>query len=89
MCTREGPHSKYKGKYFIVFYDKTGEELLYMFDNAREILQFQGKPATRQNINYINVRLYRALKTDTHFVTFLTGEVMTVYIFDIDEEEDS
>lgn len=89
MCTREGPHSKYKGKYFIVFYDKTGEELLYMFDNAREILQFQGKPATRQNINYVNVRLYRALKTDTHFVTFLTGEVMTVYIFDIDKEEDS
>ena len=89
MCKREGPHSNYKGKYFIVFYDKTGEELLYMFDNVREILQFQGKPVTRQNINYVNVRLYRALKTDTHFVTFLTGEVMTVYIFDINEEEDS
>lgn len=88
MCTREGPHSKYKGRYFIAFYDKTGENLLHMFDNAREILKFQGKPLTRQNVNHVNVRLYRALKTDTHFVTFLTGEVMRVYIFDENEEEE-
>ena len=80
--------SKYKGKYFIVFYDKTGEQLLYMFDNARDILRFQGKPITRQNVNHVNVRLYRALKTDTHFVTFLTGEVMRVYIFSDEEDED-
>lgn len=77
----------YKGKYFIIFYDKTGEIPLYIFDNAREILKFQNKPITKQSINHVNVRLYRALKTDTHFVTFLTGEVMRVYIFDIDDEE--
>lgn len=88
MSKRKGSHSMYKGRYFIVFYDKTGENLLYMFDNVREILKFQGKPLTRQNINYVNVRLYRALKTDTHFVTFLTDEVMRVYIFDENEEEE-
>ena len=88
MRKREGSHSKYKGRYFIAFYDKTGENLLYMFDNVREILKFQGKPLTRQNINHVNVRLYRALKTDTHFVTFLTDEVMRVYIFDENEEEE-
>ena len=88
MSKRKGSHSMYKGRYFIVFYDKTGENLLYMFDNVREILKFQGKPLTRQNINYVNVRLYRALKTDTRFVTFLTGEVMRVYIFDENEEEE-
>ena len=88
MRKREGSHSMYKGRYFIAFYDKTGENLLYMFDNVREILKFQGKPLTRQNINHVNVRLYRALKTDTHFVTFLTDEVMRVYIFDENEEEE-
>ena len=88
MSKRKGSHSMYKGRYFIVFYDKTGENLLYMFDNVREILKFQGKPLTRQNINHVNVRLYRALKTDTHFMTFLTGEVMRVYIFDVNEEEE-
>lgn len=88
MSKRKGSHSMYKGRYFIVFYDKTGENLLYMFDNVREILKFQGKPLTRQNINHVNVRLYRALKTDTHFVTFLTDEVMRVYIFDENEEEE-
>ena len=88
MRKRKGSRSMYKGRYFIVFYDKTGENLLHMFDNVREILKFQGKPLTRQNVNYVNVRLYRALKTDTHFVTFLTGEVMRVYIFDENEEEE-
>lgn len=88
MCTRDGPHSNYKGRYFIVFYDKTGEHVLHIFDNVREILKFQGRPITRQNVNDVNVRLYRALKSDTHFVTFLTGQVMTVYIFDINEEEE-
>lgn len=88
MSKRKGSRSMYKGRYFIVFYDKTGENLLYMFDNVREILKFQGKPLTRQNINHVNVRLYRALKTDTHFVTFLTDEVMRVYIFDENEEEE-
>lgn len=80
--------NQYKGHYFICFYDKTGETLLHMFDNVREILAFQKKPITKRNINQVNVRLYRALKSDTHFVTFLTGEVMTVYIFDEDSTEE-
>lgn len=86
MCTRTGPHNKYKGHYFIVFYDKTGERVLHMFNNVREILKFQNKPITRQNVNHVNVRLYRALKTSTHFVSFLTGETMQVYIFDEDDD---
>lgn len=76
----------YKGRYFIVFYDKTDEHLLYMFDNVREILKFQNKEITRKNCNLIQVELRRALQTDTHFVRFLTGEVMRVYI--INEEDD-
>lgn len=77
---RKGTHKYYKGSFFIVFYDKTDEWLLYIFDNVREILQFMRKPLTRQNVNIINNEIYRALKTDTHFTRFLTGEVMRVYV---------
>ena len=76
----------YKGRYSIVFYDKTDEEHLYSFDNVRQILEFQGRPITRTNINLINVELYRALKSEEHFVRFLTGEIMRVYIIDIEGE---
>lgn len=80
--TRTGSHKYYKGKYSIAFYDKTGEEYLYGFDNIRDILKFQNKPITRENVGLIKNYLYNALKTDTHFVRFLTGEVMTVWIID-------
>lgn len=87
-ATRSGPHKFYKGKYFIVFYDKTDERLMYMFDNIREILKFQKKPITRENVNKINVELYRALKSVEHFCTFLIkGEALRVYMIDATEEE--
>lgn len=83
---RRGSHALYKGRYFIVFYDKTDSELLYMFDNVRDILKFMNMDITRTNVNYINVQLYRALKSDTHFTRFLTGEVLRVYIINEEEE---
>ena len=79
---RKGTQKLYKGHYFIVFYDKTDEYLMYMFDNARDILKFMGKKITRNNVTEINHRIARALKTDTHFTRFLTGEVLRVYIID-------
>lgn len=87
MVKRTGPRKYYKGQYFIVFYDKTGENFEYMFSNVREILKFMKKEINRQNIQHINKMLYSALKTDTHFVKFLTGKVQTVYIIDILDEE--
>lgn len=77
----------YKSKYVIVFYDKTDTDLLYIFDNVAEILEFQGKPLTDLNRRLVNVELCRALKTDTHFIKFLTGAVMRVYIIDVTEDE--
>ena len=87
--TRKGTHKFYKGEYLIVFYDKTDTQLLYVFDNVREILRFQEKELSRQNINLINVELYRALKSKEHFTRFLTGEVLRVYIINRkDNDED-
>lgn len=77
----------YKEKFFIVFYDKTDTNLLYMFNNVREILEFQGKEATRRNVNLVNVELYRALRSETHFIRFLTGEMMKVFIIEEGEED--
>ena len=82
---RRGTFQLYKGSYFIVFYDKTDEYLKYMFDNARDILKFMGKAITRKNVNIVNNELYKALKTDTHFTRFLTGEVLRVYIIKTDK----
>lgn len=79
----------YRGRYLIVFYDKTDELLLHMFNNVKEILQFQNKKITRKNINLINVELYRALKREGNFCKFLDGSTMRVYIVDmIDDYED-
>lgn len=81
MCvTATQNKALYKGRYFLVFYDKTGEEFKYMFDNVREILKFMGKAVTRNNVNLINVELYRALSSEMHFCRFLTGEVLRVYM---------
>lgn len=79
---RRGTQKLYKGHYFIVFYDKHDESLKYMFDNVREILRFMGEEVNKTNVNRINVELYRALKTRKHFVKFLTGELLRVYIID-------
>ena len=75
----------YKGKYFIVFYSTDEEELLYTFDNVREICQFQGKEPTRSNINLINVEIYRGLKRKNRLVKFLTGKPMKINIYDTEE----
>ena len=83
MCN----NNLYKGKYFIVFYDKTDEHLLYMFNNVKEILEFKRKEINRNNIILVNVELYRALKSEFHFTRFLTGDVMRVYIIEDKEEE--
>lgn len=73
----------YKGHYFIVFYDKTDEELLYMFDNVHDILKFKGLENNVQNRNNLNSLLYYALKSENHFTTVLNGKCMRVYIIDI------
>lgn len=83
MCN----NNLYKGKYFIVFYDKTDEHLLYMFNNVKEILDFKKKEVNRNNIILVNVELYRALKSEFHFTRFLTGDVMRVYIIEDKEDE--
>ena len=84
---RNGPHKYYKGKYFLIFYDKTDEIPLYIFNNVREILTFKNKEANKYTVNQINQELYRALRSEEHFVTILTGKVMRVYMISIEEDE--
>ena len=51
------PKKLYKGKYFIVFYDKNDERLLYTFDNVKEILKFQKKEINTYNARLLNIDL--------------------------------
>lgn len=79
----------YKDRYFLVFYDKHDEELLYLFDNVRQILKFMGKEITRQNVNVVNNELYRAFRRNGNYTRFLTGETMRVYmIADVDSNDE-
>ena len=84
MEVRHGTHKFYKGSYLICFYDKTGEIFKYMFDNVRDILAFQNKEINRQNVNLINVELRQALNSETKLTRFLNGELLKVYLVDID-----
>lgn len=72
----------YKGHYLIVFYDKTDEILMYMFDNVRDILSFMGLAQTRDNVRKIDLYIIKALKRTDHVSRFLTGETLRLYIID-------
>ena len=76
----------YKNRYCLAFYDKTDEHLLYLFDNANEILKFQGKEVNNQNQKVVLIEIYRALRSVEHFCTFLTGKVMRLYLIDMYDE---
>ena len=78
----------YKGKYFLAFYDKNDEDLLYMFKNAEEILHFKKEKITYSNKNRTNVELYRALKRQGNFTRMLDGTLMRVYIIDVEDLEE-
>jgi hypothetical protein len=82
---RTGPHALYKGRFFIIFYT-IDDQFVNMFDNVREILLWQKRELTRQNVNLLNVELYRALN-GTHLTKCLTGELMKVYAIDENEGE--
>ena len=73
----------YKKKYIICFYDIDTEVLLFVFDNVRDILKFQKKELTRQNINVINVELYRTLRRKDKTTKFLNGKLMEICIVDV------
>ena len=79
----------YKSKYWLVFYDKTDEEQLFMFRNAKEILQFQKKPVNQKEIKKMNITIYNVLRKgiENNFCRFLNGEVMRLYLIDITDED--
>lgn len=73
----------YQGHYFIAFYDKADEELLYFFDNVSDICKFKGIEDNDDNKRRIRIALYYALRSENHFTTLLTGKSMRVYLIDI------
>lgn len=75
--------SLYKGKYFLAFYDMDDETLLHIFDNVHEILRFIKRPITYQNVNEMNVQLYRAFKRNEHCTSIL-GYKTRVYMINAD-----
>lgn len=84
-----GTHKLYKGKYFLVFYDKADENLLYMFDNVRALCQHCGLDVTRRNINNLNVQLFHALSSKTHFFRMSANETCRVYMISANDEDEN
>ena len=79
---RRGTFKLYQGSHIIAFYEKDDDTLFEIFDNARDILKFLQRDITRQNVNLINVELYRALK-ERNGRTMMLGRTMIVHIIDI------
>ena len=78
----------YKGKYFIVFYAEDNDTFVEYFDSIREICNYKKLEMTLQNLNVIQVELYRALRRDDHSTTMLNGKKMYVYLIDVEDDED-
>ena len=72
----------YKGKYFIAFYDKDGEEFVNCFDSIYQILTYLKRPCTKKEYNIIHTAIYKALKTDT-LIYFLDRQPRKVYLIEI------
>lgn len=85
-ASRTGPRKFYKGKYGLAFYDKTDERFLYVFDNVKEILQFENREINRHTVHQVNKQLYKALKSEEHFI-MLNGIVTRVYLVELEEDE--
>lgn len=83
-----GARKYYKDKYFLVFYDKADEELLYLFDNVNQLCDHLKLERTRRNVNNLNVRLFHALRSETHFFRMSAHETCRVYMISVDDEED-
>lgn len=86
-ATRKGTHKFYKGIYSIDFYtnDKY-ETFIASFNNVREILVWQEKEITRNNVILLNTEIARALKRDNHYTRCLDGNGMKVYITSLIED---
>ena len=69
----------YKQRYFIAFYDKSGEVFKNCFDSVRDIAKY----INSNNINKIYSEIYYAVKKGK--TTSLLGEPMTVYLIDIND----
>ena len=78
----------YKGKYFLVFYDESDEELLYLFDNVNQLCDHLKLERTKRNINNLNVQLFHALRSDTHFFKMDSHEICRVYMISADDEDE-
>lgn len=72
----------YKGKYFIAFYDKDGEEYINSFDSVIQILYYLKKPITRKEIYKLSWTISVALKYDK-VVYFLDGKPRRIYLIEI------
>lgn len=77
----------FKGRYCIAFYDINTEQLLYIFNNLKEIIIFKGEDITPKTYNFVKIGLYKALKRPHHTTRMLGGVLMQVYLIDIIEDE--
>ena len=72
----------YKGKYFIAFYDESGEEFINCFDSTVNILYYLKKPITRKEKNKLDIQIYNAVKNGS-VVHFLDGKPRRIYLIEI------
>lgn len=78
----------FKGRYCIVYYDKTDENCVAMFNNIWEICKYKKLEMIPKNYTITKVELYRALKRPGQITRMLNGKLMHVYLIDIISEDE-
>ena len=74
----------YKNKYFLAFYDKSGEEFIDCFDSIKDIAKYLKIDVTNKNkMNNLYANIYYAIKEN--MTTKILGKPMKIYLIDIEE----
>lgn len=85
---KERPEKLYKDKYVIMFYEKDDDTFKYQFNNLRQVCKELGWPITRNNMNRIQVDIYRSIRKHNHQTNLFKGQCLKVYIVDVVDEDD-
>lgn len=73
--------------HIVVFYDIISDLPVAMFESIWEIVDYRNLPHVKRSYDLISIELFNALRRETH-TTEMLGQKMTVYMIDIQNEED-
>lgn len=75
----------YNNKYALAFYENDDETFLFMVNNIKELCDYLKMEPTHNNLNLLQVKVFRGLRRSNHVIRFNHGKRLHVYLIDITE----